>query len=223
MTNLPRSRKATVAVVTGGHPFDVPGFHALFRSFPDADCYIQHMEDYISDNGKVRDAYDVVLFYNMPRGVPSEDAPGYEGRIGKVLQRLGETEQGVFLLHHAILAYQDWPFWSEVVGIANRELDSYHHDERLVVEVEDLDHPVTHGLASWEMVDETYVMADPDSTSRVLLSVDHPKSMKAVAWTRMLKNARVFCFQSGHDNQTYADPHFRQVVRRGIQWCAGRL
>ena len=223
MSSLPRSNRPTVAVVTGGHAYDVPGLNTLFRSLPDADCYIQHMEDYISDSGKVRDEYDVVLFYNMPTGTPPENVPGYEGRIGKVLETLGEKNQGVFLLHHAILTYQDWPVWSELVGIRNRELTSYHHDERILVQVEDLDHPITQGLGSWDMVDETYVMDDPDATSRVLLAADHPKSMKAIAWTRTVKKARVFCFQSGHDNKTYTDSHFREVVRRGIQWCAGRI
>jgi type 1 glutamine amidotransferase len=46
--------------------------------------------------------------------------------------------------------------------------------------------------------------------------------MKTIAWTRQYKNARVFCYQSGHDNQAYANPNFRKVVARGIHWLAGR-
>ena len=53
MSSLAKSDKTSVAVVTGGHSFDVPGFHALFRSLPDVDPYIQHMEDYIHDSGEV--------------------------------------------------------------------------------------------------------------------------------------------------------------------------
>jgi len=33
-----------VAVVTGGHPFDVPSFHALFRGHGDIDAYPQDFE-----------------------------------------------------------------------------------------------------------------------------------------------------------------------------------
>ena len=70
MSSLPKTDKTTVAVVTGGHAFDVPGFHALFRSLPDADCYIQHVEDYgyedyVYNAGHVRDEYDVVLFADI--------------------------------------------------------------------------------------------------------------------------------------------------------------
>ena len=49
------------------------------------------------------------------------------------------------------------------------------------------------------------------------------ESMKTLAWTRQYKNARVFCCQSGHDNQVFADSNFRTVIARGIQWLAGRI
>ena len=57
----------------------------------------------------------------------------------------------------------------------------------------------------------------------MLLSVENDKSMKHIAWTRQHEKSRVFCFQSGHDNDTWANPNFREVLRRGIQWCAGRI
>ena len=223
MSSLPETDSASVAVVTGGHAYDVPGFHTLFRNLSGADCYIQHMEDFVSDAGQVRQQYDVDLFYNMPGGAPRREVGGYEGRIATVLEELGSGSQGVFVLHHGILAYPDWPFWSDLVGTADRSLTSFHHDEELHVEIARSDHPITAGLSAWEMVDETYVMAEPDDGNDILLTVDHPRSMKAIGWTRTFHQAPVFCFQSGHDDQTYADPHFRRIVERGIQWCAGRL
>ena len=101
---------------------------------------------------------DLGLLQGAP---PPEDAPGYEGRIGKVLETLGEKNQGVFLLHHAILTYWGWPFWSDVVGIGDRHLRAYHHDETLRVEIADPDHPITRGLSPWTIVDETYEMDEP--------------------------------------------------------------
>jgi len=73
------------------------------------------------------------------------------------------------------------------------------------------------------MIDETYKMDDPGEGSHALLTTDNPTSMKTIAWTRQHKNARVFCFQSGHDNDTFVDPNFREVLARGIQWVAQRL
>jgi type 1 glutamine amidotransferase len=73
------------------------------------------------------------------------------------------------------------------------------------------------------MTDETYTMSDPGPDSEILLSVHHPKSMKHLAWTRQFRNSRVFNLQSGHDNLTWVDPNFRQVLERGLAWCAGRI
>ena len=54
-----------VAVVTGGHPYDVQDFHRLFRSLTGVEAFIQHMEDFAVSSEAVRDSYDVVVFYIM--------------------------------------------------------------------------------------------------------------------------------------------------------------
>ena len=222
MSNLPRDDRATVAVVTGGHAFDVPAFHALFRGIASADCYIQHLEDFVSDSGKVRDEYDVVLFYTMPRGAPPESGKAYEGRIRSVLEGLGNADQGILVLHHAILTYGEWPFWSDLVGIRNRELESFHIGTNVRVHVRDPHHPIAHGLEPWDMVDETYVMDEPDEGNDVLLTVDHPSSMHDLAWTGTFQNSRVFCIQSGHDDNAYGTPGFRTVLEQAVRWTAQR-
>lgn len=204
-----------VAVITGGHYFDVPGFHAVFRDMPQVDSYIQLEDNWAADIGQVLDSYDVLLFYNMPRGAP-------EDKNRSVLENLGASGQGIFLLHHAILAYDQWPFWSDMVGIADRSF-GYVMKQELSTEIADPAHPITQGMEPWQMVDETYSMASAGQDSHLLLTTDHPNSMRVLGWTRQFKNSRVFCYQSGHDNLTYVDPNFRQTILRGIQWCAGRI
>lgn len=212
------------AVVTGRHAFDVPSFHALFRSIPEIDFYPQHMEDFVSDAGGVREQYDVVIFYNFHQETPGGEQDGGEKNTRAALERLGATHQGIMVLHHALLAYKQWPLWSELCGVQDRTF-GYHDDQTLRVQVADHEHPITRGLNDWEMIDETYTMADarPEDGNTILLTVDHPLSMKTLAWTRQYKNARVFCWESGHDGQTFANPVFRTVMTRGIQWLAGRL
>jgi len=213
--NQPDNDSIKVAVITGGHFFDVPGFHAIFRDMPDVDSYIQLEANWAADIGNVLDTYDVFLFYNMPRGVPEE-------RTQPVLEKLGESGQGIFLLHHAILAYEQWPFWSDLVGIPDRSF-GYDHEQELTVEIADPAHPITQGIQPWQMVDETYSMASAGQDSHLLLTTEHARSMRVLGWTRQFRNARVFCFQSGHDNLTYVDPNFRKTILRGIQWCARRI
>jgi len=212
-----------VAVVTGGHPYDVPRFHQFFRALDDVDCYIQHMDDFASSESEVRRTYDAVLFYHMLMDGPSDArTPSYAGKPETALAALGDTPQGLFFFHHAILAYPKWDPWSEMVGIADRTFD-YHIGEHVRLEIAKADHPITRGLAPWEMTDETYTMADAGEGSEVLLTLAHPRSMKTVAWTRRFRKSRVFCLQGGHDAVAWADPTFAEVVRRGLLWCAGRL
>ena len=71
----------SVAVVTGGHGFDVRNFHKLFRALDGVDAYIQHLDDFASSPTEVRDSYDAVLFYiMMMQGPADEGLPWYAGK-----------------------------------------------------------------------------------------------------------------------------------------------
>ena len=211
-----------IAVVTGGHSFDVLNFHRLFRCLKGVDTYIQHMDDFASSPQEVRDSYDAVLFYTMLREGPTDEGmPWYAGQPKTALEHLGDTEQGIFMLHHAILAYPQWQFWSDLCGIQERSF-GYHADQTIQVELTHVEHPITKGLTTWDMVDETYTMSEPGEGNEILLTVDHPNSMRAVAWTRTYKKTRVFCYALGHDNQAWSNPSFRTVLERGIRWVAGK-
>ena len=212
-----------VAVMTGGHSFEVPPFRDLFAGLDGVDAYIQHLDDFCADAGRCRTWYDVACFYTMHKPGPTDDGPWYQGKRKSVLETLGRTPQGIFLLHHAILAFEDWDVWRQVSGLDAHSFRAYDHGERIGVHVADVGHPITAGLGDFEIVDETYTMAGCDADSHVLLTTDHPKSMKTLAWTRQYHKARVFCLQLGHDGQAFANPSFRTLVQRGILWCAGRI
>ena len=214
--------KIKTAVVAGRHPYDLPNFYALFRDIPEVDFYPQHMEDFVSDAGGVRKLYDVVVFYNFHQETPGNEQNWWDSGTKDALGQLGETQQGIFLLHHAILAFPRWQVWADICGIQDRRF-SFHVNQTVRTEIASPQHPITQGLKAWEMVDETYVMNNAGEGCEILLITDHPRSMKTLAWTRQYKNARVLCYQSGHDNQAYANPNFRTVISRGIQWLAGRI
>jgi type 1 glutamine amidotransferase len=210
-----------IAVITGGHSFDVISFHRLFRGLDGVDAYIQHMDDFASSHEEVRDSYHTVVFYSMLQGDPcDEDQPLNAGKHKTALEHLGESVQGLVLLHHAILAYRKWSIWNEIVGITNRQLLRYDHDQALRIDVAHSGHPITAGLSPWEMVDETYSVDNAGHDSEILLTTDHALSMKTIAWTRNYENARVFCCALGHDNQAWSDASFRTVLTRGIRWAA---
>jgi type 1 glutamine amidotransferase len=166
----------------------------------------------------VRDSYDALVFYFMPREGPADG-----GKPKRALEHLAETGQGLVILHHAILAYPDWPVWSEVVGLADAHTFDYYHGETMNVHPTAVDHPITAGLSPWTIVDETYDMVDAGEGSEILLTTDHPKSMKTIGWTRAFGRSRVFCCELGHDHVAWEDPNFRTVLERGILWSAKEL
>ena len=210
-----------LAVVTGGHGFDIVGFTDLFRELPGIDAYIQHVDDFAWSTEEVRDGYDAVLFFGMLKETPvDEGLAWYQGKPKGALEHLGEVEQGIIILHHAVLAYPQWPVWGDMVGIGGDRSFKYYPGQTLRVDVADGEHPITQGMAPWEMVDETYVMAEPGEGSRVLLTTAYPKSMRSIAWVREHKQARVYCFVSGHDDRTWANQGFRQALAQGICWAA---
>lgn len=232
---FPDTSQITTAVVTGEHPFNVPGFHNLFRCLPDVDYYPQHMDQFLCDWGQVRTRYDVALFYNYHLDTPPDNERGWwQSGTGEAIEQLGETKQGIVILHHAINAFPQWGFWSELVGIPHSDrrytLDELRaglsFGEMLHIDIADADHLITRELSAWDIYGETWDFgaAEPGPDCHTILVTDHPRMrMKAMAWTHQFKKARVFCLQPGHNNDSYADPSFRTVLARGIQWAAGRL
>ena len=226
-TNFRTEGKLSTAVVTGGETYDVVAFQSMLRAMTEIDFYPQHLEDYLQDIWK-RDQYDVIAFYNYQQTTPGERADEL-GMLAKgPLEALGEGDQGILMLHHALTAFPKWQYWLNICGMgdwttAHRPGPISRTDQRLHIEVANPQHPITSELESWDMVDETYNFADATAGSEVLLTTDHLESMRTIAWTRVHKNARVFCYQSGHDSQAFSNPQFRTVLARGVQWLAGKI
>jgi type 1 glutamine amidotransferase len=210
-----------VAVVTGGHAFDVPNFYRLFRELPGIDAYPQHIEHFASSPQETRDAYDVVVFYGMDQGIPEEEGRRAAGNPRAAIERIVAQGQGIVVLHHALLAWEKWDFWNQLIGVDNRNF-SYKEGLQLHVAIADGQHAITEGVDDFDIVDEGYVLkGDYDGEGTVLLTVDHENSMDQVAWAREYLASRVFCIALGHDDQSWRNPGFRQILQRGITWVAG--
>ncbi len=221
---FPDDDRVRVAVVTGGHNFQVPQFHQLFCSMPHVDAYVQSIENWAADDAGVRASYDVVVFYTMHiSDPPAPDLPWPEHRVREALESLGLVDQGLLVWHHALVSYPAWDVWSELTGIFDRQAFDVTHGVELSVSVSDDRHPITQGVEPFQIVDETYTLPEPGEGNRVLLTVDHAKSMRTVGWTRSLENSPVFCLQLGHDSAAWENDSFRHILERGIRWCAGRI
>ena len=130
----------------------------------------------------------------------------------------------MFILHHARLSFPENAVMQTIVGLPDRSF-TYDPDQDLRVDTVNTDHPISRGLSSWTLHDETYKIADarPEDGNEVLFTTDFEKSMHTLGWTRSFNKGRVFCFQPGHDNLVWVVPEFREVIARAIQWLARKI
>ncbi len=216
------SNKLQIAVLVENHPYDVVGFQKMLDSFSGFECYVQPIDLFVRDEVN-RERYDAVLWYNM-----NWDAPAADSALRKYMENeIGTTNQGIVLLHHALLTFQDWEVYTEVCGLRHRGaggLFKYTQNQTVQETVTDDIHPITKGISNFSIVDETYTIGEPEEPgNHILITTDNETSIKKLAWTRQYKNSRVFCYASGHDNRVYADENFRKVVYNGLLWAAGRI
>jgi type 1 glutamine amidotransferase len=133
--------------------------------------------------------------------------------------------QGIILLHHALLSFQGWEPYTEISGVRQRGaggLFRYTQGQTVNGRVSAAGHPITEGVEDFSIVDETYIIGEPEeSGNQILVTTDNEMSIKNIAWVRQYKNSRVFCYASGHDNNAYSNEGFRRILHNAIKWTAG--
>lgn len=217
--------KKRAAVVVGYHTYDVCALQEMFEGFEDLHCYVQHLEQFTSSTEDIRDSYDAVIFYTMEHRTPDEDRPWYEGNVKEAMDHLGESGQGIVVLHHSLLAFENWPAWKQMTGLD----PALYHDYRLDVpqryHIVSDKHPVTKGMSDFEMTDEIYLCdrITPVPGMEILVTSVDDVNMNAIAWTKSYRNSRVFCLQPGHGPSSYQNQSFRNLLHRGILWSMNCL
>ena len=144
------------------------------------------------------------------------------------LRNFVESGKGVVVLHHAIGDNADWPWWyEEVVGgrylfePVNGKASSYKHDEAQTISIT-AEHPITKGLGTFRILDETYKDMWISPKVKVLLRSNNPTSDGPVAWISPYEKSRVVYIQLGHDRNANLNPKYQQLVRNAIRWAAGK-
>ena len=212
-------KKIKVAALVENHPYDVVSFQKMLESFTDCECYVQPVDLFVQDEDN-RDSYDTVLYFSMNWDPPAPDTHLYK----YLTENMGETKQGIIILHHALLSFQEMDLYTDVCGLKMRGaggLFRYTQNETVNTYIADKEHFITKGLEDFAVVDEAYIMGEPEEEgNHTLLTTDNPNSIQTIGWTRQYKNSRVFTYASGHDDVAWSNESFRTILHRGIQWTA---
>ncbi len=218
--------KLKVLVVTGGHGFEVEPFFKVFSENPDIEfTTAKHSKDADAyERGDFLD-HDVIALYDMPKTITDAQKQQFMAIFDKGI--------GLVVLHHALVSFQDWPEYEQIIGgrypeekgkagVVTPEV-GYQHDVDIPVTIVAREHPITAGLRDFTIHDEIYwgFRVQPDVTP--LLSTTHPQSGKPLAWTRTQGKSRVVYLQLGHGPSAYNDSNYRTLIARSIQWAGKRL
>jgi len=213
-------------IVTGGHGFDQKAFPKLFEGHPDIVCEFKPQKDDSEIFEDVADwPYDVVVLYNMTQKISEKRRQNFLGLLDRGV--------GLVVLHHAVADFQDWPEFEKIAGTryylketvvdgVTHPRGAYRDDVDFTIHVEDPEHPITKGLADFEVRDEGYRNQTYVPDNHLLLSTDNSASEKQIAWVRTYRNARVFCTSLGHGPQAFTSEPIRRVVACAIRWTVKR-
>jgi type 1 glutamine amidotransferase len=216
------SDEISLLVVTGGHAYDTVEFIEMFENLPGISFEsVEKPEAWkMLSSGYV---YDAIAFYDMWQEI-SEDEK-------KIFLNEFERGTGMVFLHHSLVSHQEWPEYIQLVGgkynqpestSDTSQLSHYKHDILIKVSVLDKSHPVTSGMADFEILDEGYSNTIQLPGIHHLLETSHPDSDRYIGWTHYYNNSKVVYLMGGHNKHAYENPSFRKLLSNAIRWTASR-
>jgi uncharacterized protein len=126
--------------------------------------------------------------------------------------------KGFIPLHCASYCFSNSPKYIELVGAQFQR----HGTGTFRTILSETEHPLMRGFGGFESWDETYVHTKHNEVDRTVLEWrqegDHKEPW---TWVRTHGKGRVFYTAWGHDQRTWGNPGFQNLVERGIRWAVG--
>lgn len=134
----------------------------------------------------------------------------------KGLIQFVESGGGLVAIHCASHAFRNSPQYGALVG--GRFLS--HGNGTFPVKIIDAQHQITRGLKAFDATDETYIHNELNRDNRVIMVRDEAGGYEPYSWWRTQGKGRVFYTALGHDEKTWNDPNFQNLIERAIRWAA---
>lgn len=212
--------QTNILIITGGHDFEKESFYELFDSFPNLtyDTLIQPAGNEILGSSKINQ-YDALVYYDMFQQLTKDQKTD--------MINLLEKGKGIVFLHHALVSYQDWPEFQNIIGgkyllseVNGHPKSTYKHDVNIPIEIVDHNHPITSGLDNFQIRDEVYGDFLVNSNVTPLLKTNHPLSTELIGWCHTYSNSKIVYLQSGHDHHAFENRNFRKLLINAIHWVS---
>ena len=176
---------------------------------------LEYTDDVSRLNLETLNQYDgLVLYANIDTIQPDQAAS---------LLEYVASGKGFIPIHCATYCFRNSP---EVVALMGAQFIRHGTGEMTTV-ASDAKHPVTNGYSTFTSWDETYVHHLHNDVNRVVLEYRaggmqaDGNSREPWTWIRSHGKGRVFYTAWGHDERTWNQPGFHDLIERGIRWACG--
>jgi putative membrane-bound dehydrogenase-like protein len=161
-------------------------------------------------NSKTLAAYDGLMAYaNISAIAPAQE---------KNLLDYVAGGKGFIPIHCASYCFLNSPKYVELVGAQFLQ----HGTGVFRTTVAAADHPLVRGYHGFESWDETYVHTRHREPGRTVLEFrTDGEAREPWTWVRTHGRGRVFYTAWGHDERTWSNPGFHNLIERGIRWAVG--
>ncbi|RYF70928.1 MAG: dehydrogenase, partial [Cytophagaceae bacterium] len=154
--------------------------------------------------------YDgLVIYANHDSLSPSQET---------AMKNFVEGGKGLIPLHSASGCFKNSEWYIKTIGGQFKS----HKTGSIAEVIVNKNHPVMQGLApfttSW---DETYVHQNLNPDMTVLTARKEGDRQEPYTWVRTQGKGRVFYTAYGHNDSTWTNPAFRELVDRGVLWALG--
>ncbi|HJZ59285.1 MAG TPA: PVC-type heme-binding CxxCH protein, partial [Gemmataceae bacterium] len=194
-----------------GHHKPAERFRQLEPVFAKRGIELVYTDQVESLNPKTLAGVDGLMIYaNTTKISPEQE---------KALIEFVEGGKGFIPLHCASYCFLNSQKYIDLVGAQFLK----HGTGTFRTTIAEPDHPVMKGFKGFESWDETYVHTKHNEKDRVVLEYREEGTTKEPwTWVRTQGKGRVFYTAWGHDQRTWGNPGFQDLVERGTRWAVGR-
>lgn len=118
-------------------------------------------------------------------------------------------------IHSASFCFKNSPEYINLVGAQFMS----HETGTFTAEIVDKEHPVTKDLLAFETWDETYVHAKIADDIHVLMERVEGDKSEPWTWVKEVGEGKVFYTAYGHDERTWNNKGFQELIKSGILWA----
>jgi uncharacterized protein len=170
-----------------------------------------------------------ITFTTEPDDLNQPNLQNYDGLVlyanhdtisapqAKALLDFVQSGKGFIPLHCASFCFRNSP---EIVEMIGGQFKSHKYDSFPSVIVKP-EHPLMQGISNFITKDETYVHSKISKEIEVLTERVEGDHHEPYTWVRPYGKGRVFYTAYGHDDNTFNNQGFLNLVRNGIMWAVG--